>query len=67
MGVTALVMAGGRGTRMGTEEKSLLKVGGKPMVEYVLNALKGAKKVEEIIVETVEGTTKKVNGYLHSS
>lgn len=51
MGVTALVMAGGKGTRMKTkEEKPLLKVGGKPMIEHVLNALKGAKKVEEIIV-----------------
>lgn len=51
MGVTALVMAGGKGTRMKTEEeKPLLKVGGKPLIEHILNALRGAKKVNEIIV-----------------
>ena len=57
MGVTALVMAGGKGTRMKTmEEKPLLKVGGKPVIEYVLNALKAAKKVDEIIVAISERT-----------
>jgi adenosylcobinamide-phosphate guanylyltransferase len=51
MGVTALLMAGGEGTRLKTEgEKPLLKVGGRPMIGYVINALKGAKKVDEIIV-----------------
>lgn len=51
MGVTALVMAGGKGTRMGiAEEKPLLKVGGKPVIEYVLEALKSAKKVDSIVV-----------------
>lgn len=59
MGVTALVMAGGEGTRMRIEEeKPLLKVGGKPMIEHVVNTLKGAKKVEEIIV-AVSGRTPK--------
>ena len=59
MGVTALVMAGGVGTRMKTEEeKPLLKVGGKPMIERVLNALKGTKKVKEIIVAVSEHTPK---------
>lgn len=59
MGVTALVMAGGKGTRIKSdEEKPLLKVGGKPLIEYVLNALKGAKKVEEIIVVVSEYTPK---------
>ena len=59
MGVTALLMAGGVGTRMRTkEEKPLLKVGGKPMIERVLNALKGTKKVEEIIVAVSEHTPK---------
>lgn len=59
MGVTALLMAGGEGTRLKTaEEKPLLKVGGKPMIEHVLNALKEAKKVEEIIVAVSEHTPK---------
>jgi adenosylcobinamide-phosphate guanylyltransferase len=59
MGVTALVMAGGRGTRMALgEEKPLLKVGGKPMIEHVLMALKDAKKVDEIVVVVSKHTPK---------
>jgi adenosylcobinamide-phosphate guanylyltransferase len=59
MGVAALVMAGGRGTRMGTaQEKPLLKVGGKPVIEHVLNALIGAEKVEEIVVAVSKHTPK---------
>jgi len=57
MGVTALVMAGGKGMRMKTkEEKPLLKVGSERMIEHVLNALKGAQKVEEIIVAVSKHT-----------
>jgi adenosylcobinamide-phosphate guanylyltransferase len=53
MGVVALVMAGGKGTRMRiTEEKPLVKVCGKPVIEYVLAALKDAKKIDSIIVAT---------------
>ena len=59
MGVTALVMAGGKGTRMRSEEeKPLLRVGGKPLIEHVLNALREAKKVSEIIVAVSEHTPK---------
>jgi len=59
MGVTALVMAGGRGTRMEIlEEKPLLKVGGKPVIEYVLTALKNAKKVNSIVVAVSDHTPK---------
>jgi len=59
MGVTALVMAGGKGTRMKTEEeKPLLKVGGKPMIQHVLHALKNAKKIDEIIVAVSHYTPK---------
>ena len=51
MGITALVMAGGKGTRMrASEEKPLIKVCGKPVIEYVICALKGAKKIDSIIV-----------------
>jgi len=56
MGVIALVMAGGKGTRMGTGEKPLLKVGDKPMIERVLDALMGAEGIEEIAV-AVSGHT----------
>jgi len=51
MGVTALLMAGGKGTRLNIMgEKPLLEVGGKPIIQRVLEALKGANKVEDIIV-----------------
>lgn len=59
MGLTVLVMAGGKGRRIDTaEEKPLLKVGGKPMIGHVLNTLKGVKKVDEIIVAVSEHTPK---------
>ena len=59
MGVTALVMAGGRGTRMQlSEEKPLIKICGRPVIEYVLDALKKAKKINRIIVATSNSTPK---------
>jgi len=51
MGLIALVMAGGKGSRMTVPvEKPLLDVGDKPMIEHVVDALKSAKKVDRIIV-----------------
>jgi adenosylcobinamide-phosphate guanylyltransferase len=59
MGVTALVMAGGKGTRMRrAEEKPLIKVCGKPVIEYVLSALKAAKRIDSIVVATTSCTPK---------
>lgn len=44
-------MAGGKGTRMGLhEEKPLIKVNDKTMVERVLSVLNGIKELSEIIV-----------------
>ena len=57
MGIVALVMAGGRGTRMKIKiEKPLVEVGGKPVIEYVISALKSAKKIDRIIVATSPST-----------
>ncbi len=59
MGVTALIMAGGKGTRMKiAEEKPLIKVCGKPVIEYVISALKDAKKIDSIIVAVTDCTPK---------
>ena len=59
MGVTALVMAGGKGTRMRlAEEKPLIKVCGKPVIEYVIAALRNAKKIDSIVVATSTMHTK---------
>ena len=59
MPVTALIMAGGKATRMkSTTEKPLLEVGGRPMIEHVVGALKQSKKVDRIVV-AVSGNTPK--------
>ena len=59
MGVTALVMAGGKGARMAlAEEKPLIQMSGKPIIEHVLMALKNAKKVNSIVVAVSDYTPK---------
>jgi len=59
MGITALVMAGGKGSRMAlSEEKPLLQVGGKSVIEHVLTALKNAKRVSGIVVAVSDYTPK---------
>ncbi|MGB9838269.1 TIGR00454 family protein [Methanothermobacter sp.] len=53
----ALVMAGGRGTRLGLEcEKPLLEISGRPMIDYVLDSLDSSRSVHEIIVVTSPNT-----------
>jgi adenosylcobinamide-phosphate guanylyltransferase len=59
MGVTALVMAGGKGLRMAlSQEKPLLQVGGKPVITHVLAALKKAEKVDSVVVAVSDYTPK---------
>jgi len=59
MGITALVMAGGKGTRMKLPlEKPFISVFGKHSIEYVLTALKRAKKINRIVVATTDVTPK---------
>lgn len=59
MSVVGLVMAGGRGTRIASRvEKPLISLGGKTMLELVVEALKGASRVEEIAVTTSPHTPK---------
>ncbi len=49
--MTALVMAGGKATRMGSEvEKPLLEIDGVPMIQLVIEALRASKSVDRIIV-----------------
>jgi adenosylcobinamide-phosphate guanylyltransferase len=59
MVITALVMAGGKGSRMSlSQEKPLLNINEKTMVEHVLTALTKAKKIDEIIVAVSDNTPK---------
>ncbi len=51
MALTALVMAGGKATRMGSEvEKPLLEIDGVPMIQRVIDALRASRSVDRIIV-----------------
>jgi adenosylcobinamide-phosphate guanylyltransferase len=59
MAVTALVMAGGKGTRLGlAEEKPLVRLGGKPVIALVLSALEKAKSVDAVVVAVSPNTPK---------
>ena len=57
--VTAVVMAGGNGTRMrGKKEKPLIEVRGIPMIQHVIDALLASKKISEVIILTSPNTPK---------
>jgi len=59
MGLTALVMAGGKGRRMKLSgEKPLLEIGNISMIERVVNALKNASGIDRIVVLTSKHTPK---------
>ena len=54
----ALIMAGGKGTRMGFcgVEKPMIEVGGIYTVERVINALKDSKNIDKILVSVSPNT-----------
>ena len=56
MTVTAIVLAGGKGTRMGGVDKGLQPLRGRPMVEWVLERL--SPQVGEIIINANQNTEK---------
>jgi adenosylcobinamide-phosphate guanylyltransferase len=57
MKVPALIMAGGKGKRMGLPvEKPLLPFLGKPLIDWVVEAVISAAKVSEFYVVTSENT-----------
>src|SRR3972149_8837027 len=57
MRVPALIMAGGKGKRMGLQiEKPLLPFLEKPLIDWVVEAVASAKKVSEFYVVTSENT-----------
>ena len=54
---TALIMAGGKGTRMHSEfEKPMIKVNNKPMIGYVIEALMESKYIDKILVAISKNT-----------
>ncbi len=57
MNVPALIMAGGKGKRMGLPvEKPLLQLLGKPLIDWVAEAVASAKRVSEFYVVTSSNT-----------
>jgi adenosylcobinamide-phosphate guanylyltransferase len=51
MRLTALVMAGGKGSRIRSNvEKPLQEIAGKPMILYVIDAIRGSRHIHDIIV-----------------
>ena len=46
--ITGVILAGGRATRMEGQDKGLITINGRPLIEYVLEAL--APQVDQIII-----------------
>ena len=49
--ITGLVLAGGQGRRMGTVDKGLVPLAGRPMVAHVLERL--APQVDDILLNAI--------------
>ena len=65
--IYAILMAGGRGTRLKVpEEKPLFKLHEKPLIKYVVDNLKSSKLIDEIVI-AVSPNTPKTTKYLQSS
>ena len=53
---TAIVLAGGRGTRMGTKvHKQYLQLAGKPVLYYSLETFQKSEVIDEVILVTGKG------------
>jgi len=53
--VTAVIMAGGKGTRMEFKgEKPLISVRGKPMIRHVCEAVHSSREVDDLVVAPVK-------------
>jgi len=59
MAITAIIMAGGRGTRIKLPvEKPLLEVAGKSLIARVIDAVKNAKEISDFVVAVTDSTPK---------
>lgn len=64
--IYAIVMAGGRGTRLKVNvEKLLFKLHGKPLIKYVLDNISSSKLVEDVVI-AVSPHTQETIKYLKS-
>ena len=53
--ITGIILAGGQARRMGGEDKGLIQLAQKPMIEYVLNAIES--QVDDIIINANRNQT----------
>jgi len=60
----AVIMAGGKGARLGKDEKPLTLLCGKPLIQYVLEALLGSPGIGRIFVATSQ-RVERTNEWLH--
>ena len=57
MNAACLVMAGGKGSRMHQHvEKPLIEIAGKPMVQYVIEAVQHSRSIDRVFVTTSKHT-----------
>lgn len=57
MGIVSLIMAGGKGERMRQKkEKPLIRLLGKPMILWVIEAVKAAKEISKVYVAVTNRT-----------
>lgn len=64
--IYAIVMAGGRGTRLKVDvEKPLFKLHAKPLIKYVLDNISSSKLVEDVVI-AVSSHTQETTKYLES-
>ena len=64
--IYAILMAGGRGTRLNVScEKPLFKLHDKPLIKYVLDNLNSSKLIDDVII-AVSPNTPKTRDYLDS-
>ena len=61
---TALIMAGGKGTRMDLNcEKPMIEIDSKPMIQHVIEALLNSKYIDKILV-TISPNTNKTKEFI---
>ncbi|MDO5823875.1 NTP transferase domain-containing protein [Methanobrevibacter sp.] len=64
--IYAILMAGGRGTRLDVScEKPLFKLHDKPLIKYVLDNLSDSKLIDKVVI-SVSPNTPKTSDYLES-
>ncbi len=62
MAYSALILAGGKGSRLGYREKALIDINGRPLISFVIEALENV--VDNIIISVRDRTQGELLGFL---